>query len=185
MTETKYLFFDIDGTLAEWRSSVTEKDLSTKGYFSSLNPTELISIVPDLSKQKGFELFVLSSYKPEDIYACSDKELWCNKHVPLIKPLHRLFVPHIMSKSEYVKSIFGKQLDKNMILVDDYTLNLNAWANAGGKAIKWLNGLNGTKGTWKGEKAGRIEELHKILDTSHGREEKHIIPVKNYKYRRV
>lgn len=35
MTETKYLFFDIDGTLAEWRSSVTEKDLSTKGYFSS------------------------------------------------------------------------------------------------------------------------------------------------------
>ncbi|MFQ7801465.1 MAG: hypothetical protein ACLRHW_18465 [Coprobacillus cateniformis] len=152
MTETKYLFFDIDGTLAEWRSSVTEKDLSTKGYFSSLNPTELISIVPDLSMQKGFELFVLSSYKPEDIYACSDKELWCNKHVPLIKPLHRLFVPHIMSKSEYVKSIFGKQLDKNMILVDDYTLNLNAWANAGGKAIKWLNGLNGTKGTWKGEK---------------------------------
>lgn len=66
MTETKYLFFDIDGTLAEWRSSVTEKDLSTKGYFSSLNPTELISIVPDLSMQKGFELFVLSSYKPEE-----------------------------------------------------------------------------------------------------------------------
>lgn len=124
---------------------------------------------------------------PENLYACTDKEIWCNKHVPQINSLHRLFVPHIMEKCEYVEVVFGKKLDKNMILVDDYTKNLKAWVNAGGKAIKWMNGLNGTKGTWKGEYARGIEELHILLATPYSRKnfEKDRKTVKNFNYRRT
>ena len=41
-------------------------------------------------------------------------------------------------------------INKNWILIDDFSKNLHRWEAAGGTGIKILNGINATKGTWTG-----------------------------------
>lgn len=47
-----------------------------------------------------------------------------------------------LSKVEEAVLKLGRSLSKNDILIDDFNENLISWTNAGGSAIKYLNGLN-------------------------------------------
>ncbi len=49
-------------------------------------------------------------------------------------------------------------------LLDDYSLNLNAWCPPG-QAVKLMNGINGNHGTWQGMKVYSSASAQQIAET--------------------
>lgn len=144
----KRLFIDMDGTLAEWRSEAGPEELYKRGYFASLRPyPTILHAVQDiwLASKAGeidIEMFILSAYLPDALWAKTEKLIWLDRYLPeMFDDAHRLFVPCNSSKLDYVP----RGVDASDFLLDDYTLNLREWNNAGGKTIKVYNGCNGKK----------------------------------------
>ena len=94
--------------------------------------------------------------------ALAEKNEWLDKYfnVPVS---HRLIIPYGFSKSAYIEELLHRSLTINDILLDDYTKNCLEWQQAGGLAIKWLNGINGLNGKYTGPRVSSIEELDNIL----------------------
>lgn len=164
MAEKKInVFFDMDGTIAEWRAAVNFSDLFKKGYFRTLAPTSLSGYANQLAENgSGVDAYILSAYLPES-YAFAEKNEWADEHVPNFDRDHRIFVHDGVCKAEAIVEAMNRPLTEHDILVDDYTLNLNAWQAAGGKAIKWLNGINGLGGRFDGPRTDSVEELHRMI----------------------
>lgn len=154
----KKLYLDLDGTLAEWKQSSTMEDLFKKGYFLNLKPNvELINAVKLLIKS-GVECFVLSAYFADSKYALKEKNLWVDKYLPEIDNSHRIFVVYGDAKTDYVDDIL------NSVLLDDFSKNLHDWNRSGGTCIKFLNGINNTKGSWKGTTIHFENRPHKMVN---------------------
>ena len=71
----KNVFFDMDGTLAEWREAATLEDLLKPGYFETLKPTDLVKFANELATNQNFHCYVLSAYMPES-NALKEKKEW-------------------------------------------------------------------------------------------------------------
>lgn len=163
------IFVDMDGTLAEW-NNVEYEQLFEKGYYAGLKPDRVMEEVRMLAKT-GAPVYILSCYLTNSEYALSEKEEWLDKWLPEIPPERRIFVPDGKNKAEYLKENYSP-INKEDVLVDDYTKNLTEWESYGGTGIKYLNGINHTKGTWQGLKAdsmhpssGLINTLDKAIET--------------------
>lgn len=78
----KRLFVDMDGTLAEWRSEAGPEELYEKGYFESLRPySAILGAVKSIwfvaqKEAIGVELFILSAYLPDSLWAKAEKQEW-------------------------------------------------------------------------------------------------------------
>lgn len=59
------------------------------------------------------------------------------------------FITCESDKRNAISKFKGMKLTKSDILIDDYKKNLAAWRNAGGTAIKYINGINSV-GDWPG-----------------------------------
>lgn len=152
--EPKYrLFVDMDGTAVEWKAAEEFEDLYEKGYFSSLKPYQNVVDAIRLIFQRTavVEIYTLSAVLPDSPYSIPEKMEWLDQHMPFIPHDHRLF---IHNGTEKIAAVPGGVRPSD-VLLDDYTLNLNQWAKQA-KAIKLLNGINGTKGTWKGAAVSRF-----------------------------
>lgn len=148
--EKKRLFIDMDGTLAVFTPVDTLETLYEKGYFASLPPHE--NVVEGIrqflaQKDEDTEVYVMSSVLSDSAYALDEKQGWLDLHLPEIEA-HWLFPPCGVDKSRYVPGGI-KETD---YLLDDYSKNLHSWQAAGGTGIKLMNGINGTKGSWKGSR---------------------------------
>ena len=149
----KRLFVDMDGTLAEWRSEAGPEELYEKGYFASLHPYgAILDAVKRIwaAAQNGeidAELFILSAYLTDSLWAKAEKQEWRDTHLPKMFDAERtLFVPCGSSKLDYVPG----GVRASDYLLDDYTHNLREWEQAGGTPIKVFNGCNGKRNTsWK------------------------------------
>lgn len=149
----KRLFVDMDGTLAEWRSEAGPEELYEKGYFESLRPySAILGAVKSIwfvaqKEAIGVELFILSAYLPDSLWAKAEKQEWLDTHLPKMFDAERtLFVPCGSSKLDYVPG----GVHTGDYLLDDYTPNLREWERAGGTPIKVFNGCNGKRNTsWK------------------------------------
>jgi len=142
----KNFFFDLDGTLAEWRLGVSIEELYTQHYFDTLKPTEdLCAAVNKAAMERNANVYVLSAYIP-GTYALEEKKAWCAEHLPNLSKSSLLFVPCGTDKASFIKNLLKRDLTENDILIDDYSVNIQAWETAGGIAIKWLNGVNNTTG---------------------------------------
>lgn len=141
------LFVDMDGTIATWDTQlVSLETLYKKGYFNSRPIMEnMIEAVKLLSDEKEIELFILTSIFSDSIYTVEEKHEWLDNHLPHIPKENRLFAICGESKRNSVPF----KLDEKCYLLDDYTKNLSDWSLEG-KGIKVLNGINHTKGSWKG-----------------------------------
>lgn len=157
------VFFDMDGTLAKWGTISSEKDLYKQGYFLNRVPEEWLISELRLLHLCGVEEFIVTNYLKNSSYAYEEKVEWIKRHIPEIRKEHCIYVPYGENKAQYVMKSENIQLQYDDILIDDHSPVLFAWERAGGTAIKHMNGINGTNGTWKGRKVGKGCELPNSL----------------------
>lgn len=154
------IFVDMDGTLAKWHNVESEEVLLEKGYYENLEPNEnLVNVIKELIK-KGEDIYILSSFLSNSNFALGEKKKWLAKYLPEIPFEKQIFVKYGDSKTSYIPG----GINKNDCLIDDYTKNLLPWKEAGGIGIKFLNGINNTKGTWKGAFIRDDENLKQDLE---------------------
>lgn len=144
------VFIDMDGTLAKWQPEKTYDEIKEKGYFATLPPMEnMVKAVNSiLSKKNNIEYYILSAVLND---SCKrDKLYWLKENIPNMPKKNCIFVPDGANKAAFVSEKFNMPINKNWILIDDFSKNLHRWEAAGGTGIKILNGINATKGTWTG-----------------------------------
>lgn len=148
------IFVDMDGTLAKWNNVATEV-LYEKGYYENLEPNQ--NLVNQIKKliSNGEDIYILSSFLYDSDYALAEKNIWLDNYLPEIPSEKRIFVHYGDNKKDYIVN----GISSSDYLIDDYTKNLFEWKEAGGTGIKYLNGINHTKGTWGGLKIRDNEEL--------------------------
>lgn len=134
----------MDGVLADFDGQVNALDrykLET-GFFSQLQTLPLLEQVRAMliDPQTRQKIYILSASPNEK--TDHDKKIWLSKHLPLLYESHIIFVRNGADKAQYANGA---------ILIDDYTPNLKKWEQAGGVAIKYLNGKNGKTKSWKGQ----------------------------------
>lgn len=158
------IFVDMDGTLAKWHNVESEEILLEKGYYENLEPNRnLVNAIKELIRN-GEDIYILSSFLSNSNFALEEKKKWLEKYLPEIPLEKQIFVKYGDNKTSYIPG----GTDKNDYLIDDYTKNLIPWKEAGGIGIKFLNGINNTKGTWKGafikDNENLKQDLEYILD---------------------
>jgi Uncharacterized protein conserved in bacteria len=149
----------MDGTLAEWRACEQYEMLYEKGYFRTLRPYLNVVKAAKLLANTGLvEVFSLSAVLPDGPHAIPDKDEWLDEHMAWLDTEHRIFVKGTSPKHEAVPG----GIRENDILLDDYTKNCVEWDEYA-IAIKLLNGINGTQGTWQGARVSRFETPEDIM----------------------
>lgn len=134
------LFVDMDGVLAVWNPTATLNDTHQPGYF--INRDIEVRVKELIFRLRDEKIDVRINSAAYDIEAESEKNIWINNYVDAT--IERIFVPYGSNKADYV-------IGTDNILIDDYTDNLLKWLASGkGKAIKFLNGINGKSGRWTG-----------------------------------
>ena len=151
------VFFDMDGTLAEWKAAKEPEDLYEKDYFLSLKPYQsVVEAAWKLYESGEAEVFILSAVLDDSRYAISEKDAWLNEYLSFVDVDHRIYVEGSVPKHLRVPG--GVRMTD--VLVDDYTKNLKEWPVFGdakfGRAVKLLNGINGNNGTWTGISVSRF-----------------------------
>lgn len=152
-------FFDIDGVVAKYISTEWAWWLEPN-IFRNLEPQiEVINAIKQLIKQ-GEEVYTLSAYHQSTPQVKEDKIYWLKTHLPELDIDHQIYTFCNQSKADYIPD----KVKKTDILLDDFNPNLIAWKNAGGTAIKFLNGLN-SKESWNGIHAD-FDNINEILALS-------------------
>lgn len=150
-------FTDMDGTMVEWRKA-SYGELFEKGFYRDGKPMQTVVDALGIISEEVSVMASLSAYLNGSKYALPEKNAWLDEHADFIPAGKRYFVPTFAksapgnAKIRFVERQLGRKLSKCDILLDDYSVNLHEWEAAGGTAIKVLNGVNGTNGTWKGAK---------------------------------
>ena len=141
----------MDGVIAEFEYNPISI-ISEKGYFGERRPMKNMIMALKMLISRNIEIHILSAVLPND-YAKQEKLQWLQYYLPEIKREKIHFITCGNSK----KKIAGEG-----ILIDDYTKNLQEWN--GIAAIKCCNGINGTKGTWKGYQIDALDYPEKIVE---------------------
>jgi hypothetical protein len=153
------IFFDMDGVLAKWDTASSVEDTFLPGYFLSRDADA--SMVESLNGliRRGYDVHVLSAVYPGAIYQ-EEKRQWLLNNGITAEPI---FLPCGDNKANYVALEAGQK----GILIDDYTRNLNLWESSGTAfvGIKYLNGINSTKGTWRGFRVSHKMDVPHIVNT--------------------
>lgn len=158
------IFFDMDGTLSQWEDNPIEV-VAKPGYFYNRKPVlTMVDALRKIQNQGSYEVYVLSSVFVDD-HSVNEKIAWNALYTGVPKS-HQIYVPYGQDKQDYLAQF--SPVNNWDILVDDFSYNLHQWK---GKGIKVYNGVNGTKGSWKGAavrnsfSADMIAEY--ILDAAH------------------
>ncbi len=139
------LFVDMDGTLCQWKDCEKYEDLYEPGFFSSMLPnTALVDAIKIIFLQNEIVIYILSAALADSDCAVKEKNMWLDLHLPEVDHDHRIFVSTDIKKYAAVPG----GIRPTDILLDDYSKNLHEWSEKA-VAVKFLNGVNGTNGTWE------------------------------------
>jgi len=157
-TEKVCLYVDMDGTLAKFNRLSTMEDLLSEGYFRNLEPLKNVLLaIKLLIESDELEVFSLSKYLTDSLYALHEKDEWLEEHLPELDKDHRIFVPYNRDKTEFIG-----ELSETDLLLDDYFENLTKWH---GVPIKLFNGINGTSNRgWDGHSTNYLFSPEKIAE---------------------
>ena len=157
----KRIFLDLDGTLARFNvRNALERFDKEEGFFANLLAYKGIEVVNELAKTN--QLFIISASPNEQ--ADKDKMIWLEKYLPNIRIDNVTLCRLGQNKALIIQEKYNITIDKECLLLDDYTKNLNEWESFGGKGIKRLTTIsdNSTK-QWKGQTLKHLNELITIL----------------------
>lgn len=155
------IYVDMDGTVAAWET-VSMRELLTPGYFFRVKPIQsMIDALEILHRFYGYEIYICSSTINEQCK--KDKIMWLNLHMPFVKKENRYFVPYGQSKGAFLKT---QRTLPGDLFIDDYSENLRDVKESCKELlpIKVLNGINGTKKTWKGAAFHFDQNIENIID---------------------
>ena len=134
------VYFDMDGVLAKFQKEVPAEATKVPGYCLGLDEDPKAIMLANMLRIRGIAVCALSAVWHDK--AKSDKREWLDKKIG--KDFPAIFVPNGADKSQYIKQ------GRRSILIDDFSRNLHEWTRAGHIGIKYMNGINGNNGTWKG-----------------------------------
>ncbi len=118
------------------------EDLYSEGYFLCLPPVNsMVEAGRLLIQDARYEVYILSAVLKDSKFALKEKNKWIDTYLPMIDPAHRIFTFCGDSKADGVPG----GIAESDILLDDFSANLTQWSAV---AVKVLNGINGTKGSW-------------------------------------
>ncbi len=143
VNNNKIIFVDMDGVLAKWEDD--GQDPRSEGFMLSRKPDySAINLVKEL-KRAGYEIAILSAVYNTN--AELEKIEWLKRYG--LGDVAHFFVPYGSNKAEAVNSLTKAK----KVLIDDFSKNLRDWEAAGLTAVKYYNGINGTKGSWKNKRS--------------------------------
>lgn len=157
----KKLFLDLDGTLAKFNvKNALQRFDNEVGFFSRLGAYVGIQEVDNLAK--GGNLYIISA--SPNTQADNDKMIWIKKYLPSI-PVENITICRIgENKAQIIQEKYSIEINKNCLLLDDYSQNLWQWEEMGGTGIKRLTSVaDNSRGLWKGMSIRHLKELAEIL----------------------
>ena len=158
------LFLDLDGTLAKFNSkkNALKRFDNEKGFFSSLKPYKNIEVINELAACGNVEVYVISATPNEQ--ADQDKMIWIKTYLKQIKQENICFCRLNENKAKVIKDKLNIEIDKECILLDDYTKNLIEWKNLNGIGIKRLTSkADNSRKIWKDYSIKNLNQLPQVL----------------------
>ena len=156
-------YFDLDGVTFLFKKVSVEETMKPRFFIDKMEKDPLITFVIRKMFENGEDVRFLSKYYTETNALAEKKEsLVLNK----LSDIPAVFVPYTENKFDYVnKNEFN-------VLIDDFSPNLFEWKKNGGVGIKYYNGVNGTKGTWRSYSVNRYMTADECINTITGISEK-------------
>ncbi len=137
------IVWDSDGTIVHYLPHISVEQYLVPGYFYGIPVHEnIIEAINILLKEKNVKQYICTKYPSER--AKEDKLRYFKEILPDFSEENILFLHKDSGKEKEDLITEGKR-----VLVDDYSYNLNSWENAGGVAVKCLNGINGKNHQFK------------------------------------
>lgn len=144
------MFWDLDGVIFKYERAayVGENPTYAKaGYFRNREIDDdaysLLERIRDNSPSCNINVLSRGSTRLNPIQRrniIEDKKKNVAEAIPWLDSSHVIITES--SKVDEAIRFLGRSLSKNDVLIDDFNENLLLWQNAGGSAIKYLNGLN-------------------------------------------
>ena len=157
----KRLFIDLDGTIVKFNvRNALERFDKEEGFFARLKAYKGTEVVNFLA-QNGKIFIVSASPNPQ---ADADKIKWIAENLPNV-PRENITLCRLgENKARVIESKYNITIDKECLLLDDYTKNLIEWESFGGTGIKRVTHCadNSTK-KWKGQELKDLRKIAEIL----------------------
>jgi 5'(3')-deoxyribonucleotidase len=159
------LFLDLDGTLAKFNSkkNALQRFDNEKGFFANLKPYKYIEVINEIATKENVEVYIISATPNER--ADLDKMTWIKTYLKDIKQDNICFCRLNENKAKVIKDKLNIIIDKECVLLDDYTKNLIEWKNLNGIGIKRLTSkANNSRKIWKDYSIKSLLQLEKTLE---------------------
>ena len=144
----KKIFLDLDGTLVKFNvKNALERFDNEVGFFAKLKAYKNIEKINEMAKEGN--VYVISASPNEQ--ADNDKMIWIKKYL-FNMPIENIVLCRIgENKGKIIEKKYNIKIDRNCMLLDDYTKNLIEWENIGGTGIKRLTSCaDNSRGLWRG-----------------------------------
>lgn len=190
--ENKYVFWDIDGTLAPYRfndhvsdpegtnNGMSLKEISEHIFLTRKPSQHMMKIVYSCGARRNFIMGHCQVQQEMD-----DKQLWLDKHFPIIRRQDRILTFENISKADsIVEYCAGHRIDlKDAVYVDDVLVFLREAERKGIKSYHISSFLDWDySDDYFNSKDAPItfEECEVVPDDSQKIKEKHILNAKNF-----
>lgn len=190
--ENKYVFWDIDGTLAPYRfndhvsdpegtnNGMSLKEISEHIFLTRKPSQHMMKVVYSCGARRNFIMGHCQVQQEMD-----DKQLWLDKHFPIIKRQDRLLTFENISKADsIIEYCAGHRIDlKDAVYVDDVLVFLREAERKGIKSYHISSFLDWDySDDYFNSKDAHItfEECEVVPDDSQKIKEKHILNAKNF-----
>lgn len=190
--ENKYVFWDIDGTLAPYRfndhvsdpegtnNGMSLKEISEHIFLTRKPSQHMMKVVYSCGARRNFIMGHCQVQQEMD-----DKQLWLDKHFPIIRRQDRILTFENISKADsIVEYCAGHRIDlKDAVYIDDVLVFLREAERKGIKSYHISSFLDwdysddyfNSKDT-----PVTFEECEVVPDDSQKIKEKHILNAKNF-----